>query len=155
MGRPRSDDRLVFNGIWILCSGTAWRDLPERFGPWSMVYQRFRDWRDDGTFDQMLERLHVLLNQEGLIDLDTWMVDSTAVRATRASSGARRKGAGRTARPRIGTQPRWPDHQDSSDLRCQWDSPSLHAFARTGQRYCTCLAALGSSAYPRKVGTTS
>ena len=29
-GRPRSDDRLMLNGIfWILCSGAAWRDLPE------------------------------------------------------------------------------------------------------------------------------
>lgn len=38
MGRPRSDDRLVLNGIfWILCSGAAWRDLPERFDPWSTV----------------------------------------------------------------------------------------------------------------------
>ncbi|MEB0190828.1 MULTISPECIES: IS5 family transposase [unclassified Pseudomonas] len=93
MGRPRSDDRLVLNGIfWILCSGAAWRDLPERFGPWSTVYQRFRDWRDDGTFDRVLERLHVRLNQEGLIDLDTWMIDSTALRATRASSGAGKKG---------------------------------------------------------------
>lgn len=54
--------------------------------------QRFRDWRDDGTFDQVLERLHIRLNQEGLIDLDTWMIDSTAVRATRASSGAGKKG---------------------------------------------------------------
>jgi transposase len=94
MGRPRSDDRLVLNGIfWILCSGAAWRDLPERFGPWSTVYQRFRDWRDDGTFNRVLERLHVRLNQEGLIDLDTWMIDSTAVRATRASSGAGKKGS--------------------------------------------------------------
>ena len=67
MGRPRSDDRLMLNGIfWILCSGAAWRDLPEQFGPWSTVYQRFRDWRDDGTFDQVLERLHIRLNQEGL-----------------------------------------------------------------------------------------
>ena len=94
MGRPRSDDRLVLNGIfWILCSEAAWRDMPERFGPWSTVYQRFRDWRDDGTFDRVLERLHVRLNQEGLIDLETWMIDSTAVRATRASSGAGKKGA--------------------------------------------------------------
>nr|WP_314557971.1 transposase [uncultured Pseudomonas sp.] len=31
--RPCSDDRLKLNGIfWILCSGAAWRDLPERFG---------------------------------------------------------------------------------------------------------------------------
>lgn len=93
MGRPRRDDRLMLNGIlWILCLGAAWRDLPERFGPWSTVYQRFRDWRDDGTFDQVLERLHIRLNQEGLIDLDTWMIDSTAVRATRVSSGAGKKG---------------------------------------------------------------
>jgi hypothetical protein len=27
-----------------------------------------------------------------LIDLETWMIDSTAVRATRASSGAGKKG---------------------------------------------------------------
>ena len=83
----------MLNGIlWVLCSGAAWRDMPERFGPWSTVYQRFRDWRDDGTFDQVLERLHIRLNQEGLIDLDTWMIDSTAVRATRASSGAGKTG---------------------------------------------------------------
>ncbi|SNY53535.1 Transposase and inactivated derivatives, partial [Pseudomonas sp. LAMO17WK12:I10] len=43
-GRPRNDDRLMLNGIlWVLCSGAAWRDMPERFGPWSTVYQRFRD----------------------------------------------------------------------------------------------------------------
>ncbi|RMV03492.1 hypothetical protein ALP20_04376, partial [Pseudomonas coronafaciens pv. coronafaciens] len=93
MGRPRSDDRLVLHGIlWILCSGAAWRDLPERFGPWSAVYQRFRDWRDNCTFDRKLERLHIRLNHEGLIDLDTWMIDSTAVRATRASSDAGKRG---------------------------------------------------------------
>ncbi len=40
----------------------------------------------------MLERLHLRLNEQGLIDLQTWMIDSTAVRATRASSGAGKKG---------------------------------------------------------------
>ena len=88
-GRPRTDDRLMLNGVlWVPCSGAAWRDMPERFGPWSTVYQRFRDWRNRGTFDQMLKRLHIKLNEQGLIDLETWMIDSTAVRATRASSGA-------------------------------------------------------------------
>lgn len=66
-GRPRVDDRLMLNGVlWVLCSGAAWRDMPERFGPWSTVYQRFRDWRNQGTFGQMLKRLHVKLNAEGL-----------------------------------------------------------------------------------------
>ena len=92
-GRPRNNDRLILNGIlWVLCSGAAWRDMPERFGPWSTVYQRFRDWRNRGTFDQMLMRLRIRLNEQGLIDLDTWMIDSTAVRAARASSGARKRG---------------------------------------------------------------
>ena len=91
-GRPRTDDRLMLNGVlWVLCSGAAWRDMPERFGPWSTVYQRFRDWRNRGKFDQMLERLHIRLNEQGLIDPETWMIDSTAVRATRASSGAGKK----------------------------------------------------------------
>ncbi len=92
-GRPRADDRLMLNGVlWVLCSGTAWRDMPERFGPWPTVYQRFRDWRNQGTFDLMLRRLHIKLNEQGLIDLKTWMIDSTAVRVTRASSGAGKKG---------------------------------------------------------------
>jgi len=91
-GRPRADDRLMLNGVlWVLCSGAAWRDMPERFGPWSTVYQRFRDC-NQGTFDLMLRRLHIKLNEQGLIDLETWMIDSTAVRATRASSGGGKKG---------------------------------------------------------------
>lgn len=79
-GRPRADDRLMLNGVhWVLCSGAAWRDMPEHFGPGSRVYQRLRDWRNRGAFDKMLKRLHIKLNEQGLIDLKTWMIDSTAV----------------------------------------------------------------------------
>ena len=92
-GRPQLSDRLMFDGVlWVLCSGASWRDMPERFGPWSTVYQRFSDWQNRGTFDHMLKRLHIRLNEHGLIDLQTWMIDSTAVRATRASAGAGKKG---------------------------------------------------------------
>ncbi|GGH93332.1 hypothetical protein GCM10007363_17690 [Pseudomonas fluvialis] len=84
----------MLNGIfWILCSGAKWRDLPERYGPWKTVYQRFRQWRDNGTFEQVLRHLHLRLREDGLIDLDTWMVDSTSIRATRAASGAGKRGA--------------------------------------------------------------
>lgn len=92
-GRPRVDDRLMLNGVlWVLCSGATWRDMPERFGPWSTVYQRFRDWRNQGTFNKMLRRLHLKLNAQGLIDLNTWCIDSTAVRATRGSAETGKKG---------------------------------------------------------------
>lgn len=41
-GRPRSNDRLMLNGVlWVMCSGAAWRNMPERFGPWSTVYNGF------------------------------------------------------------------------------------------------------------------
>lgn len=44
-GRPRA---MTLNGLlWMLCSGAAWGDIPERFDPWSTVYQRFRDWSID------------------------------------------------------------------------------------------------------------
>ncbi|MFB7174161.1 transposase, partial [Streptomyces sp. NPDC056254] len=50
-GRPRLDDRRVLNGIvWKLRTGSAWRDVPERYGPWRTLYTRFRRWALDGTF---------------------------------------------------------------------------------------------------------
>jgi transposase len=89
MGRPRRSDRTVLNGIfWILCSGAAWRDLPERYGPWKTVYHRFRQWQASGLFDSILERLHIELDEQGLMDYSTWMIDSTSIRASRAASGA-------------------------------------------------------------------
>ena len=91
----------MLNGVlWVLCSGATWRDMPERFGPWSTVYQRFRDWRNQGTFNKMLKRLHLKLNAQGQIDLTTWCIDSTAVRATRASAGVGKKGGRRANGPR-------------------------------------------------------
>ena len=63
-GRPPSDSRSMLNGIlWILRTGSPWRDLPERFGPWQTVY-------DHGT-----------------IDCDLWCIDGSSVRASRAAAG--------------------------------------------------------------------
>lgn len=88
-GRPRLNDRQVLSGIlWILCSGAAWRDLPERYGKWQTVYARFRRWQESGLFDRILERLQVELDERGLIDYATWMIDSTSIRASRAAAGA-------------------------------------------------------------------
>ena len=41
-GVPRVDDGRVLNGIfWVLRSGAPWRDLPERYGPYTTCYNRF------------------------------------------------------------------------------------------------------------------
>ncbi|WP_203183585.1 transposase [Streptomyces pratensis] len=54
-GRKRLDDRRVLNGIvWKFRTGTAWRDVPDRYGPWATLHTRFRRWAADGTFDRML-----------------------------------------------------------------------------------------------------
>ena len=48
-GVPRVDDRRVLNGImWVLRSGALWRDLPERYGPYTTCYNRFNRWRKNG-----------------------------------------------------------------------------------------------------------
>lgn len=115
--RPRRDDRQMLNGLfWILCSGAKWRDLPERYGPWKTVYQRFRHWRDNGTFERILSRLHLKLRQNGNLDLDTWMIDSTTIRATRAASGGGKKEFERTVRSCPRPLPWWAGYQAASAL---------------------------------------
>ena len=40
-GHPWSEHRPIVNGIlWILHTGAAWRDLPERYGPFQTVHDR-------------------------------------------------------------------------------------------------------------------
>ena len=90
-GRWR-DHRQVVNGLlWRLGTGAQWRDLPARYGPWQTVYDRFARWRRDGTFDRILDRLRLRLDEEGLIDLGTWCVDGTSVRASRSAAGASKR----------------------------------------------------------------
>ena len=91
-GRPWRSHRQVFNGIlWVLFSGAAWRDLPERYGPWKTVYDRFRRWQKDGTFDRVLSHLQLRLDEEGLLDYNTWQIDSTISRAHWSAAGASKK----------------------------------------------------------------
>ncbi|WP_312879816.1 IS5 family transposase [Actinomadura luteofluorescens] len=100
-----ADHRTVLNGIlWKLATGAPWRDLPERYGNWKTVYERYRRWAADGTFDAILTHVQVHDDSVGRID---WTVsfDSTIVRAHQHAAGARKKGnrAGRT-RHRGGSQ---------------------------------------------------
>ena len=61
-GRPRTVHlRLILNGIfYLLRSGCQWRLLPRDYGPWSTVYDYYRTWRLDGTW----ERIHTTLREQ-------------------------------------------------------------------------------------------
>ncbi|WP_366934563.1 transposase [Corallococcus exiguus] len=42
---PRREDRDFFNAVvWRVKTGAQWRDLPDRFGNWKTVYNRFHRW---------------------------------------------------------------------------------------------------------------
>lgn len=85
LGRPRNDDRQMLNGIlWIARSGASWRDLPERYGAWSSVYRRFKEWEGSGLFQRIFEELA----EEA--DLQDMSLDSTSVKAHQASAGAKK-----------------------------------------------------------------
>jgi transposase len=57
-GVPRVDDRRVLNGIfWVLRSGSPWRDLPGRYGPYTTCYNRFRRWTKAGVWDRIMDAI--------------------------------------------------------------------------------------------------
>ncbi len=92
-GRPPSDRRMIVNGIlWILRTGSPWRDLPEEFGPCKTVWRLFDQWNSDGTLDQILQRLQAAFIDIGEIDNDLWCIDGTIVRAARCAGGGGKKG---------------------------------------------------------------
>ena len=54
-GRPRKHDlRSIVNGIFYLVrSGCAWRMLPREYPNWATVYDYYRRWRHDGTWESI------------------------------------------------------------------------------------------------------
>ncbi len=100
-----NDHRVTLNGIfWILNCGAQWRDLPERYGKWQSVYDRYRRWTRDGLFDRILHRLHLELDDDGRIDWSVFNVDGSSIRADRSAAGAGKKGG----KPNRATTP-WDD----------------------------------------------
>ena len=87
-GRPWADHRRVINGIlWVLHTGSPWRDLPAEFGCWQTVYNRFRRWINENVWDRMYERLIKRADALDQIDRSVWCADGSVVRAHRAASG--------------------------------------------------------------------
>lgn len=101
-GVPRTDDRRVLNGIFfVLRTGSSWRDLPERYGPCTTVYNRFNRWAKAGVWLRIFE---VLAEQS---PQSMALIDSSIIRVHQHAAGGKRGSGSR----------HWPfswrtDHQD-------------------------------------------
>lgn len=80
----RQDDRKIMNAIfYVLRTGIPWRDLPERYGPYTTAYNRFNRWSRRGVWKRIFDRL-ASQSRDSL-----HLIDSTIVKAHRAASGAK------------------------------------------------------------------
>jgi len=85
LDRARQSD--VRRGVlWIVRTGSPWRDLPEAFGEWNSVFRRFSRWSRKGVWWRIFEAMSDDPDFEYLI------IDSTAVRAHQHAAGARKGG---------------------------------------------------------------
>ena len=85
-GRPRKVDmREVFNAIlYINRSGCQWDMLPHDFPAKSTVYDHFAQWRDDGTWQHMMDALRRQVRQAAGHEPEprTACIDSQTVKGT-------------------------------------------------------------------------
>jgi len=99
-GHPYNPHRPIISGIfWRLHAGAAWPDIPERYGKWKTVYDRYTTWRRNGIWDRILKALQTKLDAQGQIDWEQWSLDSTIVRAHRAAAGAENQGPDGASEP--------------------------------------------------------
>jgi transposase len=86
-GVARTDDRRVLNAIfYILRTGSPWRDLPERYGPYTTAYNRYNRWAKAGVWLRIFEALAATSPQS------MQLIDASIVRAHQHAAGGK-KGA--------------------------------------------------------------
>ena len=79
IGDSQFIDAVLYRGK----TGVPWRDLPERFGPWKSVYNRFNNWSKQGHWTRIFKLLRVRIDKTGSI------VDGSSVRAHQDASGGK------------------------------------------------------------------
>ena len=83
-GRSGDDNRLFIEGVlWIVRTGSPWRDLPTEFGKWNSVARRFRRWAVKGVFEEIFQSL------SGDPDFEYAIIDGTIVRVHQHGTGAK------------------------------------------------------------------
>ena len=82
--RSKKGDRNFINAVvYALKTGTPWRDVPERFGKWKTIYNRFYNWSKAVHFERIFKALQMELDDTGSL------VDATIARAHQDASGGK------------------------------------------------------------------
>jgi putative transposase len=85
-GRPRQHEvRVLINAIlYVLRTGCQWRLLPHDFPPWSTVYHHFRKWRDDDTWEPVMQALRqqVRVHSDRAPQPSAVIIDSQSIKTT-------------------------------------------------------------------------
>jgi transposase len=77
-------DRLFIEAVLFRAkTGMPWRDLPERFGPWKSVYNRFSNWAKKGHWEVIFKELQLEVDEVGSI------IDGSVVRAHQDAAGGK------------------------------------------------------------------
>jgi transposase len=77
-------DRSFVNAVvYVLKTGAPWRDLPERFGHWKTVYNRFANWSKAGRFEAIFKALQMASDDTASL------VDGTISRAHQDAAGGK------------------------------------------------------------------
>lgn len=85
-GPKPQNNRQIINGMfYILRTGSPWRDLPERYGPYTTVYNRFNRWRKAGIWDKLMDA--IVKAHDGKVQ----MIDSSIVRVHQHASGVKKR----------------------------------------------------------------
>src|SRR2546423_15369753 len=79
----RGDRLFVDAVIFRARTGIPWRDLPERFGRWKGVYNRFRNWAQKDCWAQVFRELQIDIDETASI------ADGSVVRAHQDASGGK------------------------------------------------------------------
>lgn len=84
-GPERKDDRRVLSGvIHRLREGCRWRALPDEYGPYTTVFNRYNRWSKRGLWQKIFAALAGSGDPPALV-----MIDSSAVKAHRSAAGAK------------------------------------------------------------------
>src|SRR3954467_13476594 len=83
-GRSGTDNRRFVEAVlWVVRTGSPWRDLPPSFGHWNSIFTRSRDWVKADVW----QRLFDAVSDEP--DLEYALADGTIVKVDRHGQGAK------------------------------------------------------------------